>query len=158
MRKLVLIAAQPAPNSKHIKPCKLKPEGRPRKRARPKKQTEISYSSETPSGCSISAKPAVSYKRLRTLYLQRTACVDIYGPRHIATVCLVWFRITIADVYPASLSGPIHRHREPGWISSGFPLIGSKASAELCRSTRQVQEATVRVVFTIPCQVAAIFR
>ncbi|WP_406676045.1 relaxase/mobilization nuclease domain-containing protein, partial [Roseobacter weihaiensis] len=31
---------------------------------------------------------------------------------------LVWFRITIADVYPASVSGPIYRHREPRWISA----------------------------------------
>ena len=86
------------------------------------------------------------------------SCVDLYGPRLIATVCLVWFRITIADVYPASVSGPIYRHREPRWISACFPLIGSKASALLRRSTHQVQEATVRVVVTIPCQVAAIFR
>ena len=59
---------------------------------------------------------------------------------------LVRFRITIADVYPASLSGPIHCHREPRWISACLSLIGSKASALLCRSTHQVQEATVRVM------------
>lgn len=49
---------------------------------------------------------------------------------------LVCFRITIADVYPASVSGPIHCRREPRWISACFSLIGSEASALLCRSTR----------------------
>jgi hypothetical protein len=43
--------------------------------------------------------------------------VDIYGARHIATVLTGWFRITIADVYPAFLIGPIYCHREPRWIS-----------------------------------------
>ena len=71
---------------------------------------------------------------------------------------LVCFRITIADVYPASVSGPIHCRREPRWTCACFSLIGSEASAFLCRSKHQVQEATVRVVVTIPCQVAAIFR
>ena len=37
--------------------------------------------------------------------------------------------ITVADVYPASPSGPIYRRREPRWISARFFLIGSKASA-----------------------------
>jgi hypothetical protein len=62
---------------------------------------------------------------------------------------VVWFRITIADVYPASVSGPNICRREPRWISAYFSLIGSKASALLRRSTHQVQEATVRVVVTM---------
>ena len=38
------------------------------------------------------------------------------------------FEITIADVYPASLCGPMYRRREPRWISARLSLIGSKAS------------------------------
>jgi WGR domain-containing protein len=38
------------------------------------------------------------------------------------------FEVAIADVYPASLGGPIYRSREPRWISACFPLIAPKAS------------------------------
>ena len=44
---------------------------------------------------------------------------------------LVWSggSIMIADVYPASLSGPIHCRREPRWISACFLLNAPEASA-----------------------------
>jgi hypothetical protein len=46
--------------------------------------------------------------------------------------------ITIADVYPAFLSGPIIRRREPRWISARFFLIAPKALGFPCQSTHQV--------------------
>jgi hypothetical protein len=38
-------------------------------------------------------------------------------------------RVTIADVYPALLSGPIHRRRKPRWVSACFVPNGPEASA-----------------------------
>jgi hypothetical protein len=35
--------------------------------------------------------------------------------------------ITIADVYPSSSRGPIHRRPEPRWVSARLSLNGSKA-------------------------------
>ena len=39
--------------------------------------------------------------------------MDVYGPRLIATFGWLWMAITIADVYPASLSGPNSSPRAP---------------------------------------------
>ena len=59
------------------------------------------------------------------------ACLDVYGPRPIAT-CFADTgpRVTTADVYPASLCGLIDRRREPRWIFARFHLNGAKALAE----------------------------
>jgi hypothetical protein len=40
------------------------------------------------------------------------------------------FKVTTADVYPASLRGLIDHRREPRWIFARFPLNDAKALAE----------------------------
>jgi hypothetical protein len=40
------------------------------------------------------------------------------------------FKVTAADVYPASLRGLIDHRREPRWIFARFHLNGAKALAE----------------------------
>ena len=40
------------------------------------------------------------------------------------------FKVTTADVYPASLRGLIDHRREPRWIFARFHLNGAKALAE----------------------------
>ena len=57
-------------------------------------------------------------------------CLDVYGPRPIATdFGRLWFKVTTADVYPASLRGLINHRREPRWIFARFHLNGAKALA-----------------------------
>ncbi|MGD1882531.1 MAG: hypothetical protein ACFB11_09455, partial [Paracoccaceae bacterium] len=56
------------------------------------------------------------------------AFVDLYGPDLIATICLVRFWITIAEVHPAFQGGSIFRRGELRWISACFSLIAPKAS------------------------------
>jgi hypothetical protein len=52
------------------------------------------------------------------------------------------FKVTTADVYPASLRGMIDHRREPRWIFARFHHNDAKALAEPCRSGHQVREAT----------------
>src|SRR5215471_13183399 len=59
------------------------------------------------------------------------SCLDVYGPRPNAIdFWELWFKVTTADVYPASLRGLIDRRREPRWIFARFHLNGAKALAE----------------------------
>ena len=63
-------------------------------------------------------------------HLGRT-CLDVYGPRPIAIdFSELRFKVTTADVYPASLRGLIDHRREPRWIFARFHLNGAKALAE----------------------------
>jgi hypothetical protein len=52
------------------------------------------------------------------------------------------FKVTTADVYPASLRGLIDRRREPRWIFARFHLNDAKALAEAMPVQTQVREAT----------------
>jgi hypothetical protein len=59
------------------------------------------------------------------------SCLDVYGPRPIAIdFSELRFKVTTADVYPASLRGLIDHRREPRWIFARFHLNGAKALAE----------------------------
>src|SRR3984957_1332760 len=59
------------------------------------------------------------------------ACLDVYGPRPIATgLAKAGPKVTTADVYPASLCGLSDHRREPRWIFARFHLNGAKALAE----------------------------
>ena len=58
-------------------------------------------------------------------------CLDVYGPRPIAIdFGELRFKVTTADVYPASLRGLIDHRREPRWIFARFHLNGAGALAE----------------------------
>ena len=55
----------------------------------------------------------------------------VYGPRPIAIdFSELRFKVTTADVYPASLRGLIDHRREPRWIFARFHLNDAKALAE----------------------------
>jgi hypothetical protein len=59
------------------------------------------------------------------------SCLDVYGPRPIAIdFSGLRFKITTADVYPASLRGLIDHRRDPGWIFARFHLNAAEALAE----------------------------
>ena len=59
------------------------------------------------------------------------SCLDVYGPRPIAIdFSELRFRVTTADVYPASLRGLNDHRREPRWIFARFHLNDAKALAE----------------------------
>ena len=61
----------------------------------------------------------------------KTPCLDVYGPRPIAIdFSELRFKVTTADVYPASLRGLIDHRREPRWIFARFHLNGARALAE----------------------------
>jgi len=76
-------------------------------------------------------------------------CLDVYGPRPIATdFGRLWFKVTTADVYPASLRGLINHRREPRWIFARFHLNGAQWHwPKPCR--HQVREATEVTRFAI---------
>ena len=65
---------------------------------------------------------------------QALSCLDVYGPRPIATgLANAGPKVTTADVYPASLCGVSdrrRRRREPRWIFARFHLNVAKALAE----------------------------
>ena len=59
------------------------------------------------------------------------SCLDVYGPRPIAIdFSELRFKVTTADVYPASLHGLINHRRERRWIFARFHLNDAKALAE----------------------------
>ena len=64
----------------------------------------------------------------------------------------------IADVYPASSSRPIARRREPRWISARFLLNASETSARTVPVHTSFSGSDGSDPFTIPGQVAAIWR
>ena len=54
------------------------------------------------------------------------SCVDVYGPRVIATICLELDRRSRLLTYiRLLLSRPIYRRREPRWISARVSLNGA---------------------------------
>ena len=58
------------------------------------------------------------------------------------------FKVTTADVYPASLLGLIDHRREPQWIFARFHLNDAEALAE-AMPVQTVQEATEVTRFAI---------
>ena len=85
-------------------------------------------------------------------------CGRIWTPPDCNTLIGPGLAITIADVYPASMCGPIHRRREPRWISARLSLNGSKTSAFAVPVHTSGSRSDGSDPFTISCQFAAMFR
>ena len=74
---------------------------------------------------------AASREGFSTKRANSRSCLDVYGPRAIATgLANSGPRVATADVYPASLCGLSDHRREPRWIFARFPLNDAKALAE----------------------------
>ncbi len=66
--------------------------------------------------------------------------------------------LAIADVYPASVNGPILRRREPRWISARFLLNAPVTSASAVPVHTSGSGSDGSDSFTISSHVAAMFR
>lgn len=124
-------------------------------RARPRCEDEPTFGPANPRTSAI--------QRLAVLQTHRAErvpcamCGRIWTPPYCNGLVGSGLAITIADVYPASLSGPIHRRREPRWISARFSLNGSKAQAVALPVHTSGSRSGWGDPFTISCQFAAIF-
>jgi hypothetical protein len=78
--------------------------------------------------CCVCSKIRIEADASKTVIKANVVCGCIWTPPNCNGLFGSGFEVAIADVYPASLDGPIYRSREPRWISACFPLIAPKAS------------------------------